>query len=67
MYYDHPAESKAYKYNNQYYFGTELIIAPVVSKIKKSLSMAKPMFGFPKGVGRISLAAESIREARSYL
>jgi alpha-glucosidase (family GH31 glycosyl hydrolase) len=49
MYYDHPAESKAYKYNNQYYFGTELIVAPVVSKIKKSLSMAKTDVWLPKG------------------
>ncbi|MFW5780012.1 MAG: TIM-barrel domain-containing protein, partial [Bacillota bacterium] len=49
MYYNHPYEKNAYKYKHQYYFGTELIAAPVISKIKKCLQMAKTDVWIPKG------------------
>ncbi len=35
MYYEHPNESNAYRYQNQYYFGSELLVVPVTSKRKK--------------------------------
>ncbi len=32
MYYEYPSDENAYKCNNQYFFGSELIVAPVTSK-----------------------------------
>lgn len=32
LYYDHPHEQKAYDYKNEYYFGSELLVAPHLTK-----------------------------------
>ncbi|MCY1691546.1 hypothetical protein OVA29_13300 [Exiguobacterium sp. SL14] len=31
MYYEHPEDDQAYNVPNQFYFGTELIVAPMVT------------------------------------
>ncbi|MDD4316255.1 MAG: glycoside hydrolase family 31 protein, partial [Clostridia bacterium] len=40
---------EAYEYNNQYYFGSELIVAPVVTRLIKPLQMAKTAVWLPEG------------------
>ncbi len=42
------SHAEAYEYKNQYYFG-DLIVAPVVTKMKKSLAMAKTRVWLPEG------------------
>lgn len=49
MYYLHPNDKNAYKYKRQYYFGSQLIVAPVVTKLKKRLQMAKTNVWLPEG------------------
>ncbi len=42
MYYEHPEAKEAYQYKNQYYFGKELLVAPVTAPKKRGgLSLAK--------------------------
>lgn len=47
MYY-RSSSAEAYEYKNQYYFG-DLIVAPVVTKLKKPIAMAKTRVWLPKG------------------
>lgn len=49
MYYSYPEEENAYKYKNQYFFGSELLVAPVVSKTDKRIKMAKVDVWLPEG------------------
>lgn len=41
MYYDHPELKKAYKLPNQYYFGENMIVAPLMKKSKSGMVSAK--------------------------
>lgn len=41
MYYEHPQEEAAYQVNNQFYFGSELLVAPVTSPRLKDLNVAE--------------------------
>ncbi|QMS85466.1 TIM-barrel domain-containing protein [Candidatus Xianfuyuplasma coldseepsis] len=49
LYYQWPNEKKAYKYTNQYFFGTELMVRPFTSKTIKKLRMAKEQVWFKDG------------------
>lgn len=50
MYYDHPWDEKAYSVENQYYFGSELIVSPVTSKINSLLQRAHVKTWLPEGI-----------------
>ncbi len=50
MYYEHPDEKDAYQVPNQYYFGSELIVAPITSKRAPNLNMASVTVWLPKGL-----------------
>lgn len=50
MYYEHPDERKAYQVKNQYYFGSEMIVAPITSPAKKGLNVASVTAWLPKGM-----------------
>ncbi len=48
MYYAYPSEKEAYKCKNQYFFGTELLVAPVTTPVKKG-GLALTKVWLPKG------------------
>lgn len=49
MYYEHPDEDAAYDVPNEYYFGSELIVAPIVEPMNKALHVAASNVWLPKG------------------
>ncbi|MBD3411145.1 MAG: DUF5110 domain-containing protein [Ignavibacteriales bacterium] len=49
MYYEHPREPEAYERTRQYYFGDDMIVAPVVSPIDDSTGMATVEVWLPEG------------------
>ncbi len=48
LYYEHPKDTNAYRFPNEYYFGTELLIAPITTPADKS-GMALTKAWLPKG------------------
>ncbi|MDR1567173.1 MAG: alpha-xylosidase [Streptococcaceae bacterium] len=50
MYYYYPENEAAYTFKNQYFFGTELLIAPITSKSIEALQMSKTTVWLPGGV-----------------
>ena len=50
MYYEHPEENEAYQVKNQYYFGSELIAAPITEKRTKGLNVAGVKVWLPEGI-----------------
>lgn len=48
-YYDYPEIDLAYKYRNEYFFGSELLVCPITSKTSKKIGMAKTTFWLPEG------------------
>lgn len=49
MYYQYPEDAGAYKYRNEYFFGSELIVAPITEKINPKTNMAKTKLWLPSG------------------
>ncbi|WAA12105.1 glycoside hydrolase family 31 protein [Fervidibacillus halotolerans] len=49
MYYLYPMENEAYEVPNQYFFGSELIVAPVTEKIDRDLQLAPVTLWLPEG------------------
>lgn len=49
MYYLHGDNDNAYKFKTQYYYGSELLVSPAVTKLNKKLAMAKTKVWLPKG------------------
>lgn len=49
MYYEWPEKPEAYEVKNQYYFGSELIVAPITSERIKGLNVAKVRVWLPEG------------------
>ena len=49
MYYEHPENNEAYNFKNQYYFGSELLVAPITSPRIKDLNVSKVSVWLPKG------------------
>lgn len=49
MYYENPEQNQAYEVPNEYWFGTELIVAPITKKINKKTLTACSDVWLPKG------------------
>ncbi|MES2630257.1 MAG: TIM-barrel domain-containing protein [Bacteroidota bacterium] len=49
MYYEHPKEEKAYGFPNQYYFGRDMIVSPVVKPIGKDSVYTLQEVWLPRG------------------
>lgn len=49
MYYHHPWDEEAYEVRKQYYFGTELIVSPITSKVIKELQKSHYNIWMPEG------------------
>lgn len=49
MYYTYPQKKNAYRCPNEYFFGSELIAAPVTEKINPKTNLAKTAVWLPKG------------------
>lgn len=50
MYYTHPEEEDAYQVPNQYWFGTELLTAPITKKNVPELHMGSVKVWLPEGI-----------------
>ena len=50
MYYEYSEEKKAYQVPNQYYFGSELVVAPVTTPRIQNLNVAKVNVWLPEGL-----------------
>jgi alpha-glucosidase (family GH31 glycosyl hydrolase) len=49
MYYTYPKEENAYKAKNEYFFGTELIVAPITEHTNQEIGMASADVWLPEG------------------
>lgn len=49
LYYDHPERSEAYRYRNQYTFGSELLVIPIVERSSSITKLAKTTGWLPPG------------------
>ena len=49
MYYEHPEDELAYAVPNQYYFGTELMVTPIVEPMNPKLHVAATTAWLPEG------------------
>jgi alpha-glucosidase (family GH31 glycosyl hydrolase) len=49
MYYYHSEEDMAYTNENQYYFGSQMIVSPIVSKQHKAINMGSALTWLPDG------------------
>ena len=49
MYWIHPSCNEAYRYKNQYYFGSELMVAPITTPQDPKLRLSKVRAWFPPG------------------
>lgn len=50
IYYEYPENVEAYEMKNQYFFGSELMVAPVTTPRVKKLNMAKTQVWIPEGI-----------------
>ena len=49
LYYQFPNHAQAYEVGNQYFFGSELIVAPITDGMDRSLGLAKTKVWLPEG------------------
>ena len=49
LYYYYPEEENAYKYKNEYFFGSKLLVAPVTEKTDPKTKLAKTDVWLPEG------------------
>lgn len=49
LYYLHPEEENAYRYKNEYYFGSEMIFSPITEKCNPVTKLAKNKLWLPEG------------------
>ena len=49
LYYDYPKTENAYKYRNQYMFGSELLVCPITEPNDKIVNLGKATGWLPKG------------------
>lgn len=49
LYYDYPESTQAYEYKNQYLFGSELLVAPIVHKTDEVYKFSKEDIWLPEG------------------
>lgn len=70
MYYENPENDEAYNVPNEYWFGTELIVAPITTKIDKKTLTSSADVWLPKGrytdifTGRIYNGGKKIKMFR---
>ncbi|MGM9602089.1 MAG: TIM-barrel domain-containing protein [Faecousia sp.] len=50
MYYQHPKENEAYRVKNEYYFGTEMIVHPITSRMDEKLRVGFTKTWLPEGL-----------------
>ena len=50
MYYEYPEEFKAYEVRNQFFFGDQMIVAPITSPRIPNLNVAKVQVWLPEGI-----------------
>ena len=50
MYYEYPENAEAYEVKNQYFFGSQLMVAPVTTPRIKGLNVARTKVWFPEGI-----------------
>jgi len=50
MYYTHPKNNSAYESPNQYWFGSEVMVAPIVEKNSTVTDLGRAVCWFPQGV-----------------
>lgn len=50
MYYQYPEADEAYEVQNQYWFGTEMIVAPITQKMDSEVLMGKTQVWLPDGI-----------------
>ena len=55
MYYEYPENAEAYEVKNQYFFGSQLMAAPVTTPRIKGLNVAKTKVWFPEADGEFEL------------
>lgn len=51
MYHEHPASEVAYCHPNQYYFGSELLVAPFVAAAEPLVGLSRAVVWLPPGAG----------------
>lgn len=49
LYYEESDNHEVYKYDNEYYFGTELLVLPITSILLPDVKMSKEKIYFPEG------------------
>ena len=49
LYYTHPEEKVAFEYGNEYYFGSELLVCPVTTKLDAKTKTAATKMWLPEG------------------
>lgn len=49
MYYEYPENQEAYEVKNQYFFGSELMVAPITTKLNKKTNLADVDVWLPEG------------------
>lgn len=49
MYYQYPEEKDAYEVKNQYFFGSELMVAPITTKLNKKTNLSSVDVWLPEG------------------
>jgi len=66
LYYEYPFDKEAYRHQNQYFFGSELMVRPFTSKTIKKLRMAKEDVWFKEGGWFHFFSDEYIKTPGSY-
>ena len=49
LYYQYPHDAQAYKYKNQYFFGSELMVCPITQKSSSNMALSTIKVWLPKG------------------
>lgn len=65
MYYEHPTEEKAYNVPHQYYFGNNMIVAPVYESMKRSQAATQTVW-LPEGNWYDYTTHELIKGGKNY-
>ncbi len=66
MYIEHPEEERAYDVPNEYYFGSELVVAPIVEPMNRKLHVAATNVWLPEGNGMTSSQGIGIAATSRY-
>ncbi|CMY79953.1 glycosyl hydrolase%2C family 31 [Streptococcus pneumoniae] len=69
IYYFYPENDESYNVPNQYFFGTELMVAPIVEKMDLTFQSAKVDVWFPEGewTSRLRLCLQKVVQSFPWL